>query len=189
MTGDIRIVAAGAERIDDLEPLWKAMHAHHAQVTPVRAGVPARPADQAWSLRRARYQELLESLNTFVLLAELDGRAVGYALANLVEARGSYATGDRVGELETLSVLPELRGRGIGTLLMDAVEDELRARGVAEIRLNVVAGNERAMRFYERRGMALFTHVLLGRVGEAREAQPVAALKEAGREVEYHRPD
>jgi GNAT superfamily N-acetyltransferase len=58
-----------------------------------------------------------------------------------------------MGELEALSVEPELRRWGIGSLLMEDVERRLAAAGVGFIGLAVIAGNEDALRFYERWGM------------------------------------
>jgi len=30
---DIKIIRVGRERINDIEPLWKALHAHHATIS------------------------------------------------------------------------------------------------------------------------------------------------------------
>lgn len=55
--------------------------------------------------------------------------------------------------LETLAVLPEARGRGIGTALMDAIDEELDRLGVRDLVVTVVGANEEALRFYRARGM------------------------------------
>ena len=57
--------------------------------------------------------------------------------------------------LESLHVPGELRGHGIGTLLMRSTAAHLRARGYDSMRLGVIAGNEAAARFYERLGGSL----------------------------------
>jgi ribosomal protein S18 acetylase RimI-like enzyme len=67
-------------------------------------------------------------------------------------------------ELETLSVLPESRGAGVGTALMAAVHELARELGAGEVMLYVMDGNEDALRFYERYGMRPYLHVLLGAV-------------------------
>jgi hypothetical protein len=33
------IVRAGAERIEDLQPLWESLHAHHAEAAPELAAL------------------------------------------------------------------------------------------------------------------------------------------------------
>ena len=50
---------------------------------------------------------------------------------------------------------------------MDALEEELADIGVTELRLTVIAANSAALGFYERRGMTLTTHVMLGPVPRA----------------------
>jgi len=171
MEVELRIVRAGPERIADLEVLWKALQDHHARIAPVRAGLRARSADAAWERRRPKYEALLATPSAFVLIAERAGRPVGYALVHLAEASHGYESGERVGEVETLSVLGAERGNGIGSALIDAVERELATQGVRELRLSVLAGNDDALRFYERRGMMPFAHVLLGPVGD-RSGEP-----------------
>ena len=76
--------------------------------------------------------------NGQVLVAELDGRAVGFAAV----------VG---GELDGLFVEPELWGQGIGRMLVDAATDAARRKGLA---LTVVA-NPTARQFYERCGFSL----------------------------------
>jgi GNAT superfamily N-acetyltransferase len=59
-----------------------------------------------------------------------------------------------VGEVRSLYVDPSVAGRGLGTLLLAAAEDELRRWGAREATLWVVEGNHPARAFYERRGWA-----------------------------------
>jgi len=46
-----------------------------------------------------------------------------------------------------------LRGRGIGTALLDAVDAELAKRDVTDLMIGVMEGNDGARRLYERRGL------------------------------------
>ncbi len=78
------------------------------------------------------------------VLVSLDGdRIVGYA--NPVFDRDEAWIGG-------IGVLPSHRGRGIGTKLMLAAEMDCRERGVREISLEVIEGNDRAMGLYGRLG-------------------------------------
>lgn len=54
--------------------------------------------------------------------------------------------------LDGLFVAPHARGRGVGTMLLDAVAAEAAARGYAELRLDVIDRNPRARALYERVG-------------------------------------
>jgi ribosomal protein S18 acetylase RimI-like enzyme len=47
-----------------------------------------------------------------VLVAQDGRRAVGYALVHMRGAEETWATGERIAELETLTVLPGSRGLG-----------------------------------------------------------------------------
>jgi len=57
--------------------------------------------------------------------------------------------------LQAIAVDDELRGEGVGSIMMDALEERARATGSARLSLDVSANNEGACRFYERRGMAV----------------------------------
>jgi ribosomal protein S18 acetylase RimI-like enzyme len=63
---------------------------------------------------------------------------------------GTYAERDFY--VQGVAVDEELRGRGIGSALMDAMEQRARAGGSRRLILNVGAKNDGALRFYRRRG-------------------------------------
>lgn len=61
--------------------------------------------------------------------------------------------------MDGIVVAPEMRGRGVGTALLQAVMDFARERGFRDVRLDVVDTNPRARQLYERRGfVATETH-------------------------------
>ena len=161
----MRIVRAGIERIDDLQPLWESLHEHHATVAPHLEQLgPVRAPDQSWAVRRELYEEWLSEPDAFVLLAEVDGEPVGYALVHLRGPEETWETGERIGVLETLTVQPDERGRGIGSALFECISAELRRLGVTELQVAVISKNAEALRFYERHGLLPFTVSFMGRV-------------------------
>jgi GNAT superfamily N-acetyltransferase len=86
-------------------------------------------------------------------LATLDGVPVG--MASLFEYRRMPRPGrpdSRWGYLSNMFVREELRGRGIGSALLEAVVDAADARGYARI---VLSPALRAARFYERAGFVV----------------------------------
>jgi ribosomal protein S18 acetylase RimI-like enzyme len=93
-------------------------------------------------------QELAEIADTVrdevALLAEEDGRALGYALAR---RRGS-----RLGRLTDLYVVPDARGGGVAAALTREVVRLLREQGLDHIDLQVVASNAAARAVYARWG-------------------------------------
>lgn len=162
----IRIVKAGVERLDDLEPLARSLHAYHLTVDPAIPGIPPRDEDGWWAIRRGRYAEWLAQPDAFALLAEPEpeGAAVGYAVVSIHGADDSHLTGERFAELQSLAVLDDMRGAGVGTALLHAVYDELRDLGIEELAIGVLATNHDALRLYEREGFKPWVVVTLGKV-------------------------
>jgi ribosomal protein S18 acetylase RimI-like enzyme len=140
------------ELVGELEPLWLALFDHHLSTG--AAGLPVIPRSESWPRRRALYGQLLRGPEAFVVLARRRSAAVGYALAHIhMGPDDTWTTGERIGEVESLAVLPQERGRGVGTLLLDCAEAILEHHGARDVVIGVLAGNDGARRFYERRGM------------------------------------
>jgi GNAT superfamily N-acetyltransferase len=151
---EVQIIDASAERLDDIESLWEAMHEYHAAVVgEARDVAPFRRAQDSWLRRRGEFERWMHAGEAWLLIAEREGSPVGFAFFRVCDGDWSFETNERMGELEALSVEPELRRWGIGSLLMEEVERRLAAAGVAFIGLAVIAGNEDALRFYRRWGM------------------------------------
>jgi ribosomal protein S18 acetylase RimI-like enzyme len=154
---EIAIRRLGVEGLGSVEPLYRALHAHHRAI----AEVPlVEDADLSWRRRRAWYHEALNG-GGVLLLAEADGAAVGYAVLEL--RRGpddTWPVGERYAELLSLAVAPDRRGRGIGERLMRAVDAELERAGASDLMVGVLAGNDAALRFYARHGLAVGELVL-----------------------------
>lgn len=75
-----------------------------------------------------------------------DSPVVGYA-----GLRAPHHGGES-GDIQTIAVVPEHRGKGLGGLLMSALLEEALVRGLASIFLEVRADNEGALSLYERLG-------------------------------------
>jgi len=159
---DVQIFRAGRERLDEIGPLWKALHTYHASVASQLGEM--RPLDESWFRRRANYETWLNETGAFMLIAEKDNKPVGYAFIHLKEGSVTWQTADCVAELETLSVLPEFRNLGIGSALMKAIYSELRTEGARELSVSVVSTNVKAIHFYERQGLIPKLVSFLGRV-------------------------
>ncbi len=150
----VTVTFGAASDIDRLEPLWLHVHAVHQESAPELG--PWVDDATTWAKRRELYGHCLSNPDSFLLLAARDERLVGYALVT-VEPDGdvlwndSWVVGDRVAELESISVLPEEQGRGIGTYLLRVVDEELERRGILDLVIGAVPGNP-AVQFYERRG-------------------------------------
>ncbi|MBR7743641.1 ribosomal protein S18-alanine N-acetyltransferase [Phycicoccus sp. BSK3Z-2] len=88
--------------------------------------------------------------------AELAGRPRReYLVLRVAGALAGYAGLDHGGEVSdvmTVAVDPAHRGRGLGGLLLGALEAAARARGAAHVMLEVRADNAPALGLYEGRG-------------------------------------
>jgi ribosomal protein S18 acetylase RimI-like enzyme len=160
-----RIAVAGADRIDALEPLARALHEHHRTVDPGIPRIPPRSSDDWWAIRRTRYAAWLDDPASLLLIAEGVGdELVGYALVTFHGPDDSHSTGERFAELQSLVVAPGRRGEGLGTALLHEVYRQVRARGVEEMVIGVLATNERAMRLYRREGFRPWVILTMGKV-------------------------
>lgn len=87
-----------------------------------------------------------------VLVADDDGRAVGYVRLNQPGPLPSHA---HVLEINGLAVDPGRQGAGIGRRLIEAALVEARSRGARKVSLRVLAPNARARRLYTSCGFVL----------------------------------
>jgi ribosomal-protein-alanine N-acetyltransferase len=85
-------------------------------------------------------------LGSFTLVAETsnsgEARILGFVVANR----------RRQGHIITIDVLPEARRLGIGSKLLSAAEDRLRASQCTAVKLETAVNNMSALAFYKRHG-------------------------------------
>jgi len=151
----ITITRARPDELDRLEPLWLHLHHHHQAVGGDALG-PFVDDATSWRERRALYLDFLEK-GGFVFVAERDGELLGYAMVAIVpvtdtQMPDTWRTGERIAEIETLSVVPHARGAGIGSALLDRVDEELESAAIDDVLVGAFITNLDAIRLYERRG-------------------------------------
>ncbi len=99
------------------------------------------PVD-AWPLQMF-YDELSQPETRQYLVAESSTGIVGYAGLMCIEP---------IADVQTIAVVPEYEGRGIGTTLLTRLIEEARRRHAADLLLEVRADNPRAQQLYRRFG-------------------------------------
>jgi len=82
-------------------------------------------------------------------VATIDGQACGIIS---VYPDKDYFTDHPRAYVDNLAVAQESEGKGVGRALLDHVERWARDQGFREVVLDVFAGNQRAIAFYERQG-------------------------------------
>jgi ribosomal protein S18 acetylase RimI-like enzyme len=133
------------------------------------AGGAERSGEMTYAQARVRAQQDLEALLPNALetpsmlfrTLRVDAELAGHIWLGV---RG--ADGGRYGWVWDIYVDPQHRGRGYGAEAMRLAEDEARAVfGITELRLNVFATNQAAVRLYDRLGYVVTSQVMRKAVG------------------------
>jgi ribosomal protein S18 acetylase RimI-like enzyme len=85
------------------------------------------------------------------LVAELDGRVVGYIR---LKPPTALPENTHVSQVQGIAVHPDAQRRGAGARLLDGAAKHLRKRGIRKLTLRVLSTNETAIRLYERQGFS-----------------------------------
>ena len=94
---------------------------------------------------------LVQQAKAIMWIAELNGTGlIGQCFVSLNGNRPELANGTTRAYLYGFRVQPQYRNQGIGTKIMQAIEDDLKQRGFLQVTLNVGQDNHDARRFYER---------------------------------------
>ncbi|PSP85205.1 GNAT family N-acetyltransferase [Halobacteriales archaeon QS_1_68_17] len=138
----MRVAPATADDADALADLWvdlaRGQRTH---------GSHLRAAEN----RSVARESLLRHVVAGELLVARDGdRILGFVTVSI--ETGEYETDASRGIVENLFVRPDYRNAGIGGELLAAGEELLADRGAEVVKLEVVADNRAARRFYRRRG-------------------------------------
>ena len=110
------------------------------------------------------YRWLLKDKRTIFLKAVKDEIILGFVVGRIERSEKR-----RVGRIYTINVRPELRGRGIGRLLMNVIEDFFKREGCEEIILEVAVNNHPAINLYRSMGYE-FVEKLENYYGAGRDA-------------------
>jgi ribosomal protein S18 acetylase RimI-like enzyme len=100
--------------------------------------------------RANRWRDHLTAVSSTTLIAEADGRPVGFV--DFGVCRDEDLSPGSFGEVMAVYVRPEAWGHGVGRALAREALDRLRAGGLDPVVLWVIEGNHRAIGFYERLG-------------------------------------
>jgi GNAT superfamily N-acetyltransferase len=128
--------------------LWQSLVEHHMALD---AAMP-RPAADGAARYADRLANMLNDPYAQALVAEVDGRVVGYVTALIAEMRAEMFAEERAGLIADIYVHPSFRGAGIGRALLGALNDWFRLRGAAYVEWYVASRNEAARGFWQRVG-------------------------------------
>lgn len=163
MTSDFIIRRATARDVERAAALGTEIVKHHHRTDPKRFFFNDEiEQGYTWWLGQE-----VERKDAVVLLAEQDGKIVGYSYG-AVEARDWAVLLDQHGALHDLFVVPDARRSGVGKALVAALIEELKALGATLFVLRVMVQNEPARRLAE--GFGFYPTMLeMTRVGDEHE--------------------
>lgn len=145
---DTMIRKAELRDIPALDRLLYEVHKVHSDVRPdlFKAGTRKYTDGQL--------EEILQSGERPVFVAEQDGQVVGYAFCIPKQFVGDRSMTDvRTLYIDDLCVDEAARGKHIGTKLYGFVLDFAKRQGYYNVTLNVWADNKAAVKFYEKIGL------------------------------------
>lgn len=98
----------------------------------------------------AAFARIAASPDNAVFVAEAEGRVVGTFQITILP--GLVGAGRTRAKLESVHVHADMRGKGVGAVMLAYAEDEARRRGAGIMELSSNAKRVDAHRFYERAG-------------------------------------
>ena len=102
------------------------------------------PGDEAAEPIFRLLESLINANDGEIFVAEDDGGFLGYAAGFVLRDENPAETEDSniCGYINDVYVVPHRRGRGVASLLLQAVEDFLRTKGMVRLRINTLVANE-----------------------------------------------
>jgi len=147
---DARTVAEFAVALAGLHPQWNARR--FTQLLTINGA-------------SAYYGERSTADNAAVLVAEREGRVIGFAYTEYEPVLyAELAT--RVAWLHDIYVEPDARNQGAGSALLAGVAEAARGFGASKVLLSVAANNDAGQRLFERNGFETTMHEMMLVVGE-----------------------
>jgi [ribosomal protein S18]-alanine N-acetyltransferase len=101
----------------------------------------------AYSAREMRH--FLNRPLAIRIVGESEGQIKGFIIADRFRPRRSQQS---MGQIITIDVVPDARRTGLGTRLLNAVEEKLRAAGCIYVSLEAAVDNLAALTFYKKHG-------------------------------------
>ncbi len=108
-------------------------------------------AFQVGPYSRSMLKRMFSVKASFSLVADDEGKVVGYVTA--------IPIGEMTADIESIAVDPDYQGKGVGGMLLNAVEVEIRKRGYMRSILEVRDKNFESIGFYRKHGYIEIEHL------------------------------
>ncbi len=118
-----------------------------------------------WSRRgffEKRVEAAIDRPDSYIVVGAVDGTTlVGYAIARI--HGGDFGTKGRTAALDAIGVDPRAQAKGVGKLLMDALDEVLRKKDVHEIRTQADWHYHGLMKYFDAMGFEVAPALILER--------------------------
>ena len=124
-----------------------------------------RPFDQTLKEGKINYYDLEKMISAShieIVVAILDNQIIGSVYARIEEAK-PYLNHQIYAYLGFMFTHPNHRGKGVNTMIIDALSQWVRSQNISEMRLDVYNDNDSAIRAYEKFGFK--KHLINMRIG------------------------
>ncbi len=148
---EVTSVTGGLELLPQVKPLWEQLREHHSRISKFFSDSFL---NRSFSDRASDFEKKENDHLFRIELIHIGGSTspIGYCVSSVGN--------DFAGEVESLFVSSEYRDFGIGDMLMKNALDWMDSKGIVTRRLSVAAGNDSALRFYDRYGFKARTYIL-----------------------------
>lgn len=140
--------------------LWKGQHDYHVDLDD---GYYAPTDKQLLKLAENYFVEATRKGKPSILIVKLKRKPIGFISFEVKEpGKGIEAFGSkmsRYGEVIDLYLVPEVRRKGFGAILLQEIEKRFKDRSVNYMMVEIASANFSAVEFYKKHGFA--THQLL----------------------------
>jgi len=124
-----------------------------------KIGIHERPLDLTIKRKgRIRYytleniKRLIKSKNALILIAEINGRAIGCCFGEIQKTKANWSRYGKKGYIGMIFVEDKFRRRKIGSLLIKELIKWFDKNKVKDIRLQVYENNIHTVEFYKKQG-------------------------------------
>jgi ribosomal protein S18 acetylase RimI-like enzyme len=147
----IHYIKTDQQGLEIVKPLWERLRNHHASVSRYFS---EQIMKNTFEERSSNILKKAEQgiINIIVAKDEETDEFIGYCIGTISKANQ--------GEVDSIYLLDQYRGNGIGDVLMTRTLEWFREQGVEDIGISVLYGNESVLQFYEKYGFYPRLYVL-----------------------------
>ncbi|MBN1618311.1 GNAT family N-acetyltransferase [Candidatus Dojkabacteria bacterium] len=143
----IRIIKPEIKDLDRLIPLWEEQYKYHHDLD---SDYYVTNSEDLTNKFREYLTKSIEKNDPYILVALLDGEYAGFITFKTEEADYFDTNIKKFGSIIELYVSGKYRRKGIGTKLMESVENFFKEKGLEWVELQCSSYNEMALIFYDK---------------------------------------